>query len=121
MNAWVPWIAVAIAAASLLYTIFNGRSEKNAEKLAILDTKIETKADKGTVAAAIGKLDILEDRATRIETNLAHLPDHKTVNKLEAMIGTLSKDVGVLSERIKPIGAMADRIQEAIVEKVMQR
>ena len=98
-----PWAAFVLSVAVFLRSEFNGRSKA-------LDNRI------GIIVADVS---LVKDRVTSIESDLKHLPDQKTVNKLEGMIGTLSKVVGMLSERIKPIAAMADRIQEAIVEKVM--
>lgn len=128
VNDWAPWVAILIAAASFLHTIVNSRSKENEKRFAVLEerlddkvkaiqTQLETRAAKETVAIAVGKLDILEDRATRIESDLRHLPDHSTVNKLESMIGKLSGDVGILSERIRPIASIADRLQEKILEQ----
>lgn len=128
VNDWAPWVAIAISVASMLYGIFNSRSKENEQKFAVLEERIEArvtsiqtsldgKAAKDTVAIIHGKVDLLEDRATRIESDLRHLPDHSTVNKLESMIGKLSGDVGILSERIRPIASIADRLQEKILEQ----
>ncbi|MBR0962204.1 hypothetical protein [Bradyrhizobium japonicum] len=128
VNDWAPWVAILIAAASFLHSFFNGRSKENEKRFAVLEERItdkvddiksglEGKASKETVSIAVGKLDILEDRATRIESDLRHLPDHTTVNRLENLIGKLSGDVGVLSERIRPIASIADRLQEKILEQ----
>jgi hypothetical protein len=38
---------------------------------------------------------------------------------MEMSIGKLEGEVHALVERIKPIGAMADRIQEALMERVV--
>lgn len=79
--------------------------------------KIDGKADAIHVGTLSGKLDLLEDRTTRIESDLRHLPDHSTVNELQNMISKLSGEVGVLSERIRPVAAIADRLQEKILEQ----
>jgi hypothetical protein len=39
------------------------------------------------------------------------------VHSLESAVAKLSGDVGILAERVKPIVAIADRVQEAIFEK----
>ncbi|MEY9358995.1 uncharacterized protein YPO0396 [Bradyrhizobium yuanmingense] len=128
INDWAPWVAILIAAASLAYSIFNGRSKDNEKRFAVLEERLndrvddlkeglEQKAAKDTVSVAIAKLDLVEDRATRIESDLRHLPDHSTVNELQKMISKLSGEVGVLSERIRPVAAIADRLQEKILEQ----
>lgn len=114
---WAPWVAIAVSVASLLYAIVTGRSKENDKRFTQLQEQIDKKASTETVAIAVGKLDLLEDRATRIETNMDHLPDHQMVTTLQGMIGKLTGDVAVLSERIRPIASIADRLQEKILEQ----
>ncbi|ACF01887.1 conserved hypothetical protein [Rhodopseudomonas palustris TIE-1] len=113
-----PWVAIAISAAALWYAIYSGRSKVTEEKFKELSSWIETKASKDHVAVLAAKLDVVEDKVTVIDNELKHLPDNQTVQKLEGMIGTLSRDVSVLSERIRPVAAIADRLQEKIMESV---
>lgn len=115
----MPLLAVLIAGGALWRSFTVDRTKETKAKFEAIDLRLDKKADKDQVGVLVGKVDLVEHRVTVVENDLKHLPDQKTVNKLEGMIGTLSKDVGMLSERIKPIAAMADRIQEAIVEKVM--
>lgn len=114
---WAPWVAIALSAASMLYGLFNGRSKEIDRRFVETKALIDLKSDKEVVTVVVAKLDLLEDRATRIETNMDHLPDHQSVAKLEVLIGKLSGDVGVLSERIRPVAAIADRLQEKILEQ----
>lgn len=117
VNDWAPWVAIAVSIASMLYAIITGRSKENDKRFAQLQEQVDKKASMETVAIAVGKLDLLEDRATRIETNMDHLPDHQMVTTLQGMIGKLTGDVAVLSERIRPIASIADRLQEKILEQ----
>ncbi|UPJ65276.1 hypothetical protein [Bradyrhizobium sp. 191] len=117
VNDWAPWVAIAVSVASFLYAIVTGRSKDNDKRFTQLQELIDKKASTETVAIAVGKLDLLEDRATRIETNMDHLPDHQMVTTLQGMIGKLTGDVAVLSERIRPIASIADRLQEKILEQ----
>lgn len=125
LSALAPWVAITVAIGSLFYSIFNGRSKALEDKLELKASKevveaigdrVNEKASREQVAILASKLDLVEDRATRIESDLRHLPDHDTVNKLEGMISVLSRDVGILSERIRPVAAIADRLQEKILE-----
>jgi uncharacterized protein YPO0396 len=83
-----------------------------------LRAKLAGKADGVTVAAAIGRVDLVEDRVTRVESELKHLPNKDVTHHLDQSIGELQAEVRVLSERIKPIAAVADRLQEALLERV---
>lgn len=117
VNDWAPWVAIAVSVASFLYAIISGRSKDNDRRFADQKQQIDEKASKEVVAVTVGKLDLLEDRVTRIETNMDHMPDHQMVTTLQGMIGKLTGDVAVLSERIRPIASIADRLQEKILEQ----
>jgi hypothetical protein len=110
LNAWLPWIAVVISAASLLYTIFIGRKKDTEEKFKAYDIRL------GAVA---GKLDVVEEKVTIVQNDLKHLPDKETTHRLELSIHEMRTEMRGLTERMKPIGAMAERMQDAILEKVM--
>lgn len=119
VNEWAPWVGFAISIATLLYTIFNGRSKKIDERFVAVETKVDTKASKDHVSSLDGRLDIVEDKVTIIQNDLRHLPDKDVTHRLELVIGELRSEVGTLTERMKPISQMASRMQEAILEKVM--
>ncbi len=68
--------------------------------------------------AAIDRVDNLENRITLVEADMRHLPDKDVTHSLEKAIGDLRTEVSVLSERIKPVAAIADRVQEAMLEKM---
>jgi hypothetical protein len=119
LNAYVPWLAVAIAAASLLYTIFNSRAKKNDERFTAIELKLDSKANRDTVGVLAAKLDLAEDKVTIIQNDLRHLPDKDVTHRLELAITSMGAELGKLSERVKPIANMADRMQEAMMEKVM--
>mgnify|MGYP000069978672 CR=1 FL=1 len=116
LQAIVPWLALVVGLGSLVYTMKRDRSQATDQKLTNLGTFVDTRASKEHVASVADKLDKLEDRTTRIESDLQHLPDHKAVNMIELKMAELSSQVGVLAERIRPVAAIADRLQEKILE-----
>lgn len=109
---FTPWLAlgsVVISAASLLYTIFNGREKKMDARFTTQDTKI---------GVLVAENDLIKGRVAAVESELKHLPDKDQTHRLEIKMGEMSAELGRLAERMKPIGAMADRIQEALIDKV---
>lgn len=98
-----PWIAIALSLGALLRAHFGARTKE-------VDLRI------GVVAA---KVDLAEDRIVKLEADMAHLPDKDVTHRLEMALSDMKSEVGKLTERMKPIAAMADRIQEAMVDKVM--
>jgi Protein of unknown function (DUF2730) len=110
MNAWAPWIAIALSAGALLYSIFKGQSKHTSEKFKAVDSKI------GIVVASV---DLVKNRVTVLERDMSHLPDKEVTHRLELALANMGSELGRLSERVKPIANMADRMQEAMMEKVM--
>ena len=82
-----------------------------------IEEELKTKAGKDQTAVLAAKLDVAEDKLTRIDVELEHMPDRNTVQELAKEVSKLSGDVGILAERVKPIVAIAERVQEAIFEK----
>ncbi len=118
-QALAPWLALLVSGAAFFYAIRKDKSAETKLQFEQIETRIETKASKDHVAVLAGKLDIAEDKITRIDVELEHMPDRNTVLELAREVAKLSGDVGVLAERVKPIASMADRMQEAMMEKVM--
>lgn len=119
LNTLAPWFAVAVAIASLLYSIFNGRSKDSAAKFDGLRKEVndEFSDANGKIAVLAGKIDLAEDRISRAENELTHLPDKETTHRLELALAEMRIEMKGLSEQMKPINAIAARIQEGIFEK----
>lgn len=112
------WVAAAAAVLSLALAVWGNYSKAAAAKVAKVERAVEQKAESATVTLLAAKVDLVEDRIIRIETDLKHLPDNKTANELKDGLADLRAQVGVLSERIKPIAAISDRVQQALLERV---
>ena len=112
------WWAVAISLAAFVYTLASNRSKKIADKVKALQTEVAGKAGGGEVTNLAEKVDKLEDRTTKIETEMKHMPSGSDTAKLALEVTELRGSVDVLSERLKPVVSMAERIQEAMIQKV---
>jgi hypothetical protein len=121
MNELSPWISLAIAAGALAFAIYGRYSDRHGKKLTDLESGIAGVANQLTAYRAANdmRIDRVEDRCTRAESDIAHLPNIESTHRMEMSIGKLEGEVHALVERIKPIGAMADRIQEALMERVV--
>ena len=119
LNLYAPWVAITLSFIAVLYPILSGKARKTDERFEALDEKLGSKASETRVALLAGKVDIVEDKVTVIESDLKHLPDKETTHRLEVALGEVKTEMGRLTERMKPIANMADRMQEALIEKVM--
>lgn len=63
------------------------------------------------------KLDLVEDRVTRIELDMRHLPDKDTAHRMEIAISRLEGRLETMDERLKPVAAMAVRMQDWVMDE----
>lgn len=70
-------------------------------------------------ATLVAEVELFKDRVIVVENTLKHLPDKEVTHRLEITMAKMENELGKLSERMKPIASMADRMQEALLEKVM--
>ncbi len=98
-----PWVAIAVSIGALLRSQFSGRSKEVDQRIGIV----------------IADLSLAKDKITRIEGELKHLPDKDSTHRLEIALGKMEAELGKLAAQVKPIAHMADRMQEAMLEKVM--
>ncbi|MEX1084073.1 MAG: DUF2730 family protein [Xanthobacteraceae bacterium] len=111
-------VIVALAAfGSLAYSIYSSWSKANNDRVSAIEKKLDGKADVAQIAAALQRVDKVEDRTTRIEAEMRHLPDKEVTHRLEIFMRELKAEVGVLAERLKPVAAISDRLQEFLLEK----
>lgn len=82
----------------------------------------KTLADKVKDAGARVKAaeDRLESHATRIlsiEGELRHLPDRDGFHRLEMRMTELTGQLNTMTERLKPVEAIGERLQELLLER----
>jgi hypothetical protein len=116
---WMPVIAVLLSGVALWRAFASDRSKANNDRFLAIETKLENKAESSKVGILTAKVDMVEDKVALVQNDLKHLPDKDVTHRLELVIGELRSEVGKLSEQVKPIAHMANRMQEAILEKVM--
>ncbi|MGW1423635.1 DUF2730 family protein [Bradyrhizobium manausense] len=121
VNDWAPWVSIVVALAAFLYPILNGRSKKIDARMASIEETQKHNHEQALLrtVAVQAETATVRDRVTKLETEVEHLPDKDVTHRLEMLLAGVQTEVRGLSERVKPIAAMADRIQEAMVDKVM--
>jgi len=108
MHDILPWLGPIIALASLAYTIINSRSKAAAQKVQLLETKIDRAIDRDRA---------IEERVSRVENELRHLPNKEVTHRLEIAMVELSGKMDAFTEQLKPVNAISSRLQELLLEK----
>ena len=94
-------LSVLISAGSLLYTHASNRR----------------KADSEQVGRLFGRIDAIEERVTKREADVRHLPDKDATHELKVSILEMKAEIAVLGERMKPVAAVSERLQDFLLER----
>lgn len=91
----------------------------------VLSTKFVTRDHLGSILAErdrriqsdTARIDELEDRLLRMESNFQHLPDKDVSHRMELAIQEMKGELGMITERLKPVAAISERLQEFLLEQ----
>ncbi|MFN3440943.1 MAG: DUF2730 family protein [Rhizobium rosettiformans] len=98
---WVSGLISIITLLTLLKNILSSGEKKLGEDL--------TEARK--------KLIEHDRRIQSIEGEIKHLPDRETTHRMELAMSEINGKLNVMAERLKPIEAIGERLQETLMEQ----
>jgi hypothetical protein len=98
---WLPAIAALISVASVIYFILTSPAKTAA----------------AAAEAVTGRVDQLEQRLVRIESELPHLPDRESVHRLELSVSDMRGDMRAMAERMTTVSETSRRLQEWLLEQ----
>lgn len=101
VHTWLAIAALAISIGGSLYIWLTSGSRANAEQIG--DT--------------VKRVEECERRCDRLEVDLRHLPDRDQVQRMEITLTQMKGEIAVLNERLMPVAAIADRLQEFLLEQ----
>lgn len=132
---WLSFIALCVALGSPLVLLwlksqFATKDEIAALRLQNSDLKKDCDAaiakcseqfapkDLGVqIAAHAIRIDRIEDRTASVEGEMRHLPDKQTTHRLELAISDMRGEMRAMGEKLSPVAAIADRLQEFLLEQ----
>lgn len=98
---WIAALGTLLSVGTALWTIFSGPSKKNA---ATIDTM---KADLAQLNAA----------HARLRDRVDGLPNADMMHRLELSLARMEGHIDRLDERLKPVAAISERMQELLIEQ----
>lgn len=101
------WGALGISVLALLRSFVNERDKQSAEAIANVMKKSLANGE---------RIDRHETRILSIEGDMRHLPSKDAVSEMKLAMARLEGQMGIIVERVGPIKAIADRVQEAWLE-----
>ncbi|MFH1796281.1 MAG: DUF2730 family protein [Pseudomonadota bacterium] len=123
INPWLSTILSLIAVGGFLWNHLTSGGSKALSELAKLRAEIKTEADdlerKAQIhaEAVIARFQLSEARLTKVESDMSHLPDREQSHRMEIVIERLSGRLETLDERLKPVAAISDRLQEFLLDQ----
>lgn len=99
------WLALGIAGVTAIYTWLTRRDDQSASRFTGIEARMEH----------------VETRMTSIETRVEDLPGRADYHQLSLQIGDIAGQIAVLAERIKPLAATIDRVQDYLTAQTPVR
>lgn len=72
---------------------------------------------KGDFKEVCLKVESLEDRTSKVEGEIEHLPDKDQAHRMELSLRDMRGDLNVMAERMKAVAATGERLQEFLVSE----
>lgn len=121
-----PWLSLGVSLIALGGFLWNHLTSGGSKALAEV-TKLRVEIDNDgderdrrtqiQAEAIVARFQLTESRLTKIESDLSHLPDREQTHRLEIAVERLTGGLAMLDERLKPVAAISDRLQEFLLEQ----
>lgn len=106
-----------VSLAMFVWVLVSARSKASNDKVAKLEGVVEGRASKSVVDALEVRMRDLERKSIEVDGALANMPDRDAAHRLELAIAKLEGRFDALDERLKPVAAIGDRLQEFLLEQ----
>lgn len=120
-SVFIPLVGHAATAAGVIYTIVASRKKASADALKEISTKVDGKADASVLKSTTERVEKVEVRITRVEDSVEHLPDRDATHRLELSLAEVRGEIKALTERLGPVTAVSNRLQEYLLEQAHDR
>lgn len=98
---WVAALSMLVSLGTALWNIFSGPSKKNGASIAELSARIGAQ----------------EVEVQRLRDKVEVLPNASMMHRLELALARMEGHIDRLDERLKPVTAIAERMQDLLIEQ----
>ena len=98
---WVAALSTLLSFSTAVWTLLTSGARKNDKRIADLTERAE----------------MSERRLTRLEDQVTDLPNNATFHRLELSLTRMEGHIDRLDERLKPVAAIPDRMQELMLHE----
>ena len=107
---WAAAISTLLSLGTAVWTMMSSPARRNDARLVDLALKLDTIAQ-----AQATRAEIAERRLQRLEDQMAERPNREMMHRLELSLERMEGHIGMLDERLKPVAAIAERMQEVML------
>lgn len=111
------WLGPLVAAASFIFMVMSARGKATNDRVAAIEAKLETKGSGETLGLLVGKVDLAEDRISRLEGTIETLPSRDQTHELALALREMKGELGILTEKLRPISHTTERLQEFLIDE----
>ena len=121
--AWIVGANTIITFGTTVYNLMSTRATKALKAIETLDAKIGALSTERQTAgeAMVARFQMVEARLLKIEADIEHMPDRDQTHRLELAVERLTGRMETLDERLKPVAAVSDRLQEFLLEQAARK
>lgn len=113
---WASLILSLMAIATTLWTLITSSSKGAHKRIDKLEEARANSAD-----TIVTRFQQTESRLLTLESDIKHLPEREQVHRIEIAVERLSGRLETLDERLKPVAAVAMRLQEFELERASSK
>ena len=102
---WTAVISLLLTAGTFVYAWLTRSGKEAGERVSALETRHGN------------KIEVLEDKIARLEGELRVMPDRESVHRMELEMVAMRGSIETLTERLKPLSAISDRLQDFLIQQ----
>lgn len=120
---WVVALNTLISLGTIVYAVLTSSAKTALAEITALKEAIEADRNKARQErqsqsdTMVERFAGFDKRLQRIEVDLAHLPKNEQTHALELAVERLTGRMEILDERLKPVAAISDRLQEFLLDQ----
>lgn len=105
---WAAGLMTLANLANMLWSIFSGPTRKLSARLAELDARL---------AEVERRVERHSNQITGLSQQVNSMPGHSALHQMELSITRMEGNISILSERLIPVAAIAEKMQEMMLQQ----
>jgi len=106
--AWASALSILLSCGTAIWTLLTSGARKNDKRLEEADSRH---------AEAVARIELIERLLQRHEDKFSQMPNLDMMHRFELSLTRMEGHIDKLDERLKPVAAIAERMQELMIEE----